>query len=197
MSSLTVFAFNSQEIRFVEGKPVASDVAKALGYVDPQSTISKKVSLKNKGVATAATPGGMQSITILELEGVKELLCKSRKSLEKKQEIAKHFGIDLSVVTHSNIETETIKIIKDSFVHLPSVTQFFISGYRIDLYFPAHRIAIECDEFDHQDYNSQKEEARQDSISKLLGCQFIRYNPNKEGFNIGEVINKILQLIYC
>ena len=78
MSSLTVFAFNSQEIRFVEGKPVASDVAKALGYVDPQSTISKKVSLKNKGVAKMATPGGEQSVIVLEEAGIYQLIFSSK-----------------------------------------------------------------------------------------------------------------------
>ena len=27
--------------------------------------------------------------------------------------------------------------------------QFKIGNYRIDLYFPEHKIAVECDEFDH------------------------------------------------
>lgn len=50
MTSLAVFAFESQEIRFVDGKPVANDVAKVLGYADPQSTISKKVDAETKGL---------------------------------------------------------------------------------------------------------------------------------------------------
>lgn len=198
MSNLAVFGFEGQEIRFVDGKPVANDVAKVLGYADPAKTVSTKVKDKNKSVTTAVTlDGKLREVTILDIEGVKELLCRSRKSLDKKQKIAEIFSIDLSVVTHSNIETETIEIIKESFSHLPSIPQFFVSGYRIDLYFPEHRIAIECDEFNHQDYNANEEKARQDCIIKLLGCKFIRYNPNKEDFNIGQVINHIMRSVYC
>ena len=29
--------------------------------------------------------------------------------------------------------------------------QFSIGSYRIDLYFPEHKLAIECDEHDHKD----------------------------------------------
>lgn len=65
-SNICIFSFNAQEVRFVNDKPVAIDVAKVLRYVDPANTIRKKVSDKNKGVAKMATPGGMQSVTVLE-----------------------------------------------------------------------------------------------------------------------------------
>lgn len=78
MTSLAVFAFESQEIRFVDGKPVANDVAKVLGYADPQSTISKKVDAENKGVAKMATPGGSQSVTVLEEAGIYQLIFGSK-----------------------------------------------------------------------------------------------------------------------
>ena len=78
MTSLAVFAFESQEIRFVDGKPVANDVAKVLGYADPQSTISKKVDGGNKGVAKMATPGGSQSVTVLEEAGIYQLIFGSK-----------------------------------------------------------------------------------------------------------------------
>ena len=78
MSSLSVFQFESQEIRFVDGKPIANDVAIILGYADPQSTISKKVSAKNKGVAKVETPGGIQSMTVLEEAGVYQLIFSSK-----------------------------------------------------------------------------------------------------------------------
>lgn len=34
-NSLAVFTFKTSEIRFIDGKPVANDVAKVLGYADP------------------------------------------------------------------------------------------------------------------------------------------------------------------
>jgi prophage antirepressor-like protein len=61
MSNIILFQFESNEIRFVDGLPVANDVAIALGYSDPAATISKKVSEQNKSVAELATPGGIHS----------------------------------------------------------------------------------------------------------------------------------------
>jgi prophage antirepressor-like protein len=39
MNCITVFNFEQCEIRFVDGKPVANDVAKVLGYADPSDYI--------------------------------------------------------------------------------------------------------------------------------------------------------------
>lgn len=78
MNSLQVFCFDSQEVRFIEGKPVANDVATVLGYADPQATISKKVFKKNKGVAKMETPGGIQSVMVLEEAGIYQLIFSSK-----------------------------------------------------------------------------------------------------------------------
>jgi prophage antirepressor-like protein len=43
-----IFQFDNQPIRFVDGKPVANDVASVLGYADPAKTISTKVKSKNR-----------------------------------------------------------------------------------------------------------------------------------------------------
>lgn len=75
---LNVFDFKGNEIRFVDGKPVANDVAQILGYADPASTISKKVKPKYKGVAKMETPGGVQSVTVLEEGGIYQLVLGSR-----------------------------------------------------------------------------------------------------------------------
>lgn len=84
MSNLAVFGFEDQEIRFVDGKPVASDVAKILGYADPQSTISKRVDADYKGVAKIATPGGIQSVIVLDEPGIYQLTFGSKIPSAKK-----------------------------------------------------------------------------------------------------------------
>lgn len=87
MNSLTVFEFDSQEIRFVDGKPVANDVAKILGYADPAKTVSTKVKDKNKGVTKMVTPRGIQSVTVLEEAGIYQLIFSSKlPSAEKFQD---------------------------------------------------------------------------------------------------------------
>lgn len=77
-SNLVTFIFKDNEIRFVEGKPVANDVAYTLGYADPAATISKKVKPKYKGVAKMETPGGTQSLIVLEEGGIYQLVLSSK-----------------------------------------------------------------------------------------------------------------------
>lgn len=84
MTNLSVFSFHSSEIRFIEGKAVANDVAKVLGYADPAATVTKKVFSRNKGVAKMETPGGIQSVTVLEEAGIYQLIFSSK--LESAQE---------------------------------------------------------------------------------------------------------------
>ncbi|MFM8006505.1 MAG: Bro-N domain-containing protein [Dolichospermum sp.] len=78
MNNISIFEFESQSIRFVDGKPVANDVAKVLGYADPTNTVRKKVDTEYKGVAKMATPGGIQSVTVLEEAGIYQLVFGSK-----------------------------------------------------------------------------------------------------------------------
>lgn len=78
MNNLAVFEFNSQSIRFVDDSPVANDVAAILGYADPAKAISTKVKSKNKGVTKMVTPGGIQSVTVLEEAGIYQLIFGSK-----------------------------------------------------------------------------------------------------------------------
>ena len=48
--------------------------------------------------------------------------------------------------------------------------QHFVLGYRIDLYFPEHKLATEVDE------KGNKEIKRQKAIDKELDCELIRIN---------------------
>ena len=84
MTNLTIFNFEDNEIRFVDGLPVANDVAKVLGYADVSATISKKVFPDNKGLAKIETPGGMQSITVLKEAGIYQLIFSSKLSHAQK-----------------------------------------------------------------------------------------------------------------
>ena len=68
--------------------------------------------------------------------------------------------------------------------------------YRIDLYFPKHKIAVECDEFGHKYRDPQYEMERENYIKEELECVFIRFNPDDPVFNIFVVINKLIRLIY-
>ena len=93
-------------------------------------------------------------------------------------------------------EQKTIKKIQKAFIHLETVRQYRVTPYYIDLYFPSHRVAVECDEHGHSRYSLDAESKRQEYINQVLNCVFVRYNPDDRNFSIEDVINNIMVLIY-
>ena len=90
-------------------------------------------------------------------------------------------------------EQEYIGHIIIVFLHKKPKRQFSIGDYRIDLYFPKEKIAIECDEFGHKDRNQEYEETRENFITDQLKCKFIRFNPDEPNFSIFAVIDRIVK----
>ena len=74
--------------------------------------------------------------------------------------------------------------------------QFNIGLYRIDLYFPEHKVATKGDEHYHRDRDINYEIRQQTFIKDQLSCRFIRYDPDAKDFTIERVLNKIVQYIY-
>ena len=70
--------------------------------------------------------------------------------------------------------------------------QFQVLKYRIDLYIPELKIAIEYDENDHIGYSFEDQEEREEKIKKELKCEFIRLSDKRnDGENIAIVIKSI------
>ena len=137
----------------------------------------------------------LQKDTIfLTCEGVKHLLVKSKKT--KSVELAKELGIAILDNKYLSKETETLSYILTAFKGQEMKEQYTVDGYIIDLYFPIHKLAIECDEFGHKDRDIGYEVTRQKYIETKLGCTFIRYNPDAKDFDIFIVINSIMKYIY-
>ena len=84
-----------------------------------------------------------------------------------------------------------IPIIKEALSIFNPVEEYRVLNYKIDLYFPNHNIAIECDEYFHKD-KLLEDGIRQEEIENELGCKFIRFEPRKD-LNVGIVINNILK----
>ena len=112
-------------------------------------------------------------------------------------EIASHFSLPIKFIK----EREYINIIKKAFKDYDCKQQYFVpkeekSGYYKDLYIRGNdkNIAIEVDENGHNSYDKEFEIERETYIKEALGCEFIRFNPDSKDFNIGSVINKIMQL---
>ena len=69
--------------------------------------------------------------------------------------------------------------------------QYSVLGYKINLSFHKHKLAIEVDELGHAERNLGNEIERQKALEKELDCVFIRINPDEENFNIFKEINKM------
>lgn len=110
--------------------------------------------------------------------------------------VAKKLGVSIPKDADITKEQKTIGQIRRAFQHLRIVQQYKVGQYYIDLYIPDYRVAIECDEEGHRRYSPQDEYKRQNYIERRLNCTFVRYNPDAPSFNIGDVINHIILLIY-
>ena len=104
----------------------------------------------------------------------------------------------IKIIGHKYVrkEARTIYTIQKVSEGISMKGQFSIGSYRIDLYFPEYKLAIECDEHDHKDRDINYEIRQQKFIEDLLNCKFIRYNPDAKDFTIESALNKILQYIY-
>ena len=73
--------------------------------------------------------------------------------------------------------------------------QHSVLGYRIDLYVPKHKLAIEVDELGHCTRDIKSEIERQKRIERKLDCKFIRTDPSRENFNIIDEFSRIKDYI--
>lgn len=133
------------------------------------------------------------SMKLITRVGLHELISKSRSP--QANELAKFLGIEVYKHRFASVESSTLEIIQKCFKGEDMKFQFHVdtpdNDYRIDLYFPKYKLAIECDEYGHQDRDADYEFRRQNDIIYLLDCTFIRYNPHSSDFDIYDVINHI------
>jgi very-short-patch-repair endonuclease len=171
----------------------ATDIANILGL---KNIFTSMVSFNKDDTRNidAKTNGGPQNVTYLTINGLKKILIKSRKI--KALELAKLCGIDILSYKVANYENTTISQILDAFNGEEMIEQYSVCNYRIDLYFPKYKLAIECDEHHHiRIKNKEKDIQRQKEIETKLLCTFIRYSPGEPDFSIFKTINAIYKFI--
>ena len=83
MNTLQVFEnpeFGSIRTVEIGGEPwlVGKDVAAALGYQNPQRALRNHVDAEDKGVTEMVTPGGKQSLPIINESGLYSLILSSK-----------------------------------------------------------------------------------------------------------------------
>ena len=181
-----------------------ADLGRFLGLANVKSNYSNvatksRSELIRPGVRSPDPRSGMYGggknphDAFVDLEGALEIVVRSKKP--KALQLLKEMGVSIYDHKYVSKETETLTYILKAFKGKDMRDQYWVDGYRIDLYFPTHKLAIECDEFGHDDRDIGYEIARQKHIEQKLDCTFIRYNPDAKHFDIFQVINKIFRHI--
>ena len=122
---------------------------------------------------------------------MKKVLANSKKA--NAAQLSESLGLEMCIYT--KVEASHIGNIRKAFKDVLSIDEYAVGKYNVDLYFPSLNLVIECDQNNHNDYNKQTEKEREDYIKDKLGCTFIRFNPDKPGFMIGDVIYEISKFI--
>jgi very-short-patch-repair endonuclease len=142
----------------------------------------------------AESTGGRPSEIILLTKSCANTLLLSSINWSRKAYITGDFD-DIKIIKHTPpIEWKTINFIQSCLISFNPILQYRVSIYRIDLYFPDYKVAVECDEHSHK-FRKNQDKDRQQKIESELNCVFIRFSPETKDFNIADVIDKIIRTI--
>ena len=186
----------------------AADILSYVGRINSQSQFVKKFKQNTTGCYKKITPHHVikygkvvyndenKQILCMDIENARNLILYhihiARVDTETKNMLYEKFqldGLELHTPFLPSVENETLS-------HVCNALPFNfernkqVDNYRVDCFFPDLKIALECDEYDHKNYDKSKEETRELHISKKLNCTFVRYNPHQENFSILNVIRK-------
>jgi len=207
MEKVKTELWNDHKIRFINmnGNLLAmgKDITRALEYKNSSDAIQKHVYKENKKKLSRKRCGNLYKNfwneydytdnIFLNRKGVFQLVSSSR--MPNAVQLAHVLDMNIYLALNCTKEQQFINDIFHAFKDEKMAYQYPCGPYKIDLYFPEYKIAIECDEFGHKDRDQKYEVIRQSYIENKLGCQFIRFNPDEEEFNIFNVINRIYREI--
>jgi very-short-patch-repair endonuclease len=182
------------------------DLGNVLGYKDICRAIKKNVKSENKTKYRKIKPKKQKVVEINEFnkayahttfinkEGLTTLLLNTK--LPNVDKIAEQFGIN-TLYRYKRKEIEIIDELSLFFneMEIKYETQYFVDNYKIDLYVPLYKLAVEIDENGHNDRNKDDENIRQNYIENKLSCEFIRINPDEKNFSITLLIALIMKYI--
>ena len=173
-------------------------VATILGYKNTKDSLIRHVDSDDKMKLGDLQPhekltSNQKNTIYINKSGLRSLICKSR--MPNASKLAKHFNIDVHGHKYECKEAQSLGAIMKAFTGEKMNTQHPVLDYKIDLYFPDYNLAVECDENGHSDRSPAEERRRQRRITKKIKCQWLRFNPDSDDFNIFQVINQIFTVI--
>ena len=201
------FKFGDKKIRKTQDAPRRVSVFDLIAAITDQYPKNAVTTfLRMKGLypdietQTFQFPGrGQRETPIANYENCRKIvlavLSGVRLSLAKKNLVLKVWGFPKAALIKAYVEEETLAPVVAVFAHLHPIKQFSCGQFRIDLYFPDQKVALECDEHDHIRYDSEAEADRQRFIEAQLCCVFVRYNPQAKDFSVFALIARLMPLL--
>lgn len=170
----------------------ANDIGTVLGLANIHATLQSYDMDEKVLRMVRDCRGGLQKTTFLTYNGVRRLLARSRKPAAAY--LAKMFGM----VVHGNhyvcVEAAAVDFVSSALKGLKMHHQFRVGRYHLDLYFPEHRLAVECDEEGaHGPGRASRDRERQRFIEEELGCTFVRFRPQQKDFSMAILLNRVMQ----
>ena len=154
----------------------------------PQNELCKLVTKTN---------GGPQSMLFLSIDAVKRFVARSRSSNPKAIKLTAALGMIVHAEKFLVPEQAMLCPIQKAFQGYSMISQYYVSPYLIDLYFPDHCVAVECDEEScHRGARLSDDIEREQYLRGKLDCTFIRFRPQLADFDVFELINTIMLAIH-
>lgn len=126
----------------------------------------------------------------IDINTIKKIVNCSRRIAQS--DISKALNIEIYGICTLSKEIDCLSKISKIFNGIEMISQYSCGTYRIDMFMPTYKIAIECDEYNHAKRDAQYERNRELYIIDKLNCKFIRFNPDDKDFDIDNVCNKIV-----
>jgi very-short-patch-repair endonuclease len=199
------FSFQNSSVKAhqvnLDGTPwfKGKDVAGFLGYSNTKQAIKDHVENDDKRLlcevcSRVLTATHKNSIYINDAS-VRRLVVKSQKPQASK--LARELGIK-EETRYLRKEIEIVAFLQEILtqVMIPFEFQKTAANYRVDLYLPKQKLAIEIDENNHADRDPSYEQAREERIQEELGCKFLRINPDAPDFKLSLCVGRIVKEVF-
>lgn len=177
----------------------AARVQKYKSCVSDHGIVSAQPRLKYTQGALREPTARQQQIPMAKFGDIQRLVCfqlrRNMKSQEEIDAILEDFRIERKMFESAfaaQAEKQTVDTLLRC-IPFVGVQQFKIDKFRIDVYFPEIRLAVECNENGHAGYDKDAETERHNFIREQLSCEIIAYDPYQPNFNILDVVRQIVE----
>nr|WTB31148.1 hypothetical protein OG781_18145 [Streptomyces sp. NBC_00830] len=128
--------------------------------------------------------------TAVTLPGLKRLVANSKRAAA--MNLAMELGME--VVHVPTPQAEVLRIVAAALKPIDFIEEYQVGDYILDAYLPGLNLVVEHDRLNDPRLDRNAEWWRQTLIEDRLGCSFVRFDPKRRDFNVGDIVNTILTI---